>query len=179
MRYYDLIETPETGKIYLEAGENRIAQTDERVKCWFLPVPSGYQRAYDADGFPFNELIPDVVIPIEYYRTEKLAEMRTECESHIVAGFIASILFPDCNYRNDRDQQQTIREAAESSSGGYIWMNEDFTHHSKPQAQSVFALSKSEKASHQLTYSQKCEYVGDPARTKSQIDAVTWGSVEQ
>lgn len=113
---------------------------------------------------------------LETCRSKKLAAMRKECESHIVAGFIASVLFPDCNYRNDRDQQQTIREAAEGSGGGHIWMNEDFAVHTKTQAQAVFALSKSEKAGHQLRYSQKCEYLGKQARTIEEINAVTWDS---
>lgn len=57
-RYYDKVETPAIGKTFTQDGVNRIIQTDERVKNWFEPVPEGYQRAYDGNGLPFNELIP-------------------------------------------------------------------------------------------------------------------------
>ena len=56
MRYYDLIETPITGRIFLQDGENRIRQDDERVICWFMALPDGLQRAYSSDGLPFNEV---------------------------------------------------------------------------------------------------------------------------
>ena len=58
MRYYDNIETPLTGKTFLEPNDNRVPQTDASVSAWFKPLPEGYQRAYSSDGLPFNELIP-------------------------------------------------------------------------------------------------------------------------
>lgn len=114
---------------------------------------------------------------IDELRSAKKSELRSTCESKINAGFIADVLFPDCNYRNDRDQQNNIRDCA-LGDGGYIWMNEDFTHHTKTQAQSIYALSRSEVQSHKLKYANKCEYLNDPSRTAREIEAVTWNSVE-
>ena len=57
-RYYDTVETPQTGKTFLDGGENRIIQTDDRVKNWFEPLPDGYIRVYDVNGLPSTELTP-------------------------------------------------------------------------------------------------------------------------
>jgi len=58
MRFYDKIETPQSGKTFLVDDVNRIIQTDSRVRSWFESLPNGYSRAYTAEGLPFNELIP-------------------------------------------------------------------------------------------------------------------------
>ena len=58
MRYYDKIQTPLTGKTFLEAGDNRVPQADMSVITWFQPLPEGYKRAFSEDGLPFNALIP-------------------------------------------------------------------------------------------------------------------------
>lgn len=111
-------------------------------------------------------------------KCKKATEIRNECQSRINAGFIASVTFPDANYRNDRDQQQKMREAAESTGGGYIWMNEDFTKHTQAQSQQVYSLSKLEKEAHFIRNAQKQEYLQNPDLTVEQINAVTWDSVE-
>lgn len=53
MRYYDLVETPKTGKTFLEEGINRLPETDERVSVWFQPIDKIiYDRGFDVDGYP-------------------------------------------------------------------------------------------------------------------------------
>jgi hypothetical protein len=76
MRYYDTIDTPLTGKTFLEKGSNRIAETDTKVISWFQSLPDGYKRAYDADGLPFNELIP-LPTPVEL---SELAATQYQCD---------------------------------------------------------------------------------------------------
>lgn len=65
MRYYDTVETPKTQKIFLEEGENRIPETDERVKCWFTKNPDSslYSRSFDDKGLPI--LVPIVETPVD------------------------------------------------------------------------------------------------------------------
>jgi hypothetical protein len=114
---------------------------------------------------------------LEICRCRVSKTIREECESHINAGFIADILFPDSNYRNDRDQQRTIEKAA-NNEGGYIWMNEDFTYHSKTQALQLLILSDSLVESCRLKNSKKQEYLKRQDLTTEQINTVTWDSVE-
>ncbi len=53
MRYYDLIETPKTGKTFTAPGRNRIEETDDRVAIWFKSIDrKKYDRSFDADGYP-------------------------------------------------------------------------------------------------------------------------------
>ena len=53
MRYFDLKETPKTGKTFLEEGANRLPATDERVAIYFQSVDLvKYDRYFDIDGFP-------------------------------------------------------------------------------------------------------------------------------
>lgn len=52
MRYYDLIETPKTQKFFLEPGDNRIPENDERVSCWFQPKTKAQDRYFDDNGYP-------------------------------------------------------------------------------------------------------------------------------
>lgn len=53
MRYYDLIETPSTGKTFLEGGAERLPQSDERVSIYFQKVDLvRYKRAFDSEGYP-------------------------------------------------------------------------------------------------------------------------------
>ena len=66
MRYYDTVETPKTQKIFLEDGENRIPETDDRVKSWFTKNPDSslYSRGFDNDGFPILVPIVETVDPV-------------------------------------------------------------------------------------------------------------------
>lgn len=140
----------------------------------------------EVKGFPFDgaremsqeewDLFRNPPPTVDGIRSLKLSEIREECESHINAGFQADVLFPDCNYRNDRDQQTTMRNASES--GGMIWMNEKFTYHTSSQALAIYELSKSEVESHRVRYANKCDYINDQSRTVEEITAVTWDSVE-
>ena len=53
MRYYDLIETPKSGKTFLEDGDNRLPKTDERVAVYFQSIDKvKYDRGFDSDGYP-------------------------------------------------------------------------------------------------------------------------------
>jgi len=53
MRYYDTIETPLTGKIFLKDGANRIVETNPIVKVWFQPIDTiRFDRIFDAKGLP-------------------------------------------------------------------------------------------------------------------------------
>ncbi len=140
-------------------------------------ITEGQQLIKNAYPFVLED-IPVVEISIETIRDAKAAEIRATCESKVDAGFIASILFSDCHYRNDRDQQQTMREASERAAGGRVWMNEDFTSHTKAQAAAVYALSISEKEGYRITSADKCGYINDQSRTIDDINAVTWDSIE-
>ncbi|AUR82876.1 hypothetical protein NVP1029O_43 [Vibrio phage 1.029.O._10N.261.55.A7] len=113
---------------------------------------------------------------LDALREAKKSELRAACEAAINAGFVTDVLFPNSNYRNDRDQQQTMRDAA--TGGGKIWMNEAFTHHNQAQAEAVYSVSVSEKETHRSTYADKCAYLNDPDRTREEIEAVTFTSVE-
>ena len=154
--------------------DSKVELTKEQEDCFYygVTIPDGKRRI---TGTLELEDIPSP--SIDKLRSSKQSELRSTCESKINAGFIADVLFPDCNYRNDRDQQNNIRDCA-LGDGGYIWMNEDFTLHTKEQAQSIYALSRSEVQSHKLKYAIKCEYLNHPSRTTDEIQAVTWDSVE-
>jgi len=52
MRWYDKIETPKTGKTFLEEGINRLPKTDPKVSNYFNALPFGYSRDFDSDGYP-------------------------------------------------------------------------------------------------------------------------------
>ena len=55
MQYYDLIETPKTGKRFLQQDEEetRIPETDPLVDNWFKPIDSlCYHRDFDSNGYP-------------------------------------------------------------------------------------------------------------------------------
>lgn len=53
MRYYDLIETPKSGKTFLEGGSNRLPQTDINVSIYFQSVDlSTKERYFDDSGYP-------------------------------------------------------------------------------------------------------------------------------
>lgn len=83
MRYYDKLTTPETGKTFLEDGPNRIEQTHASVESWFLPLPDGFQRAYDAEGLPYNAEIPplsDAVIA-----AQEQANANTEARAYLAS----------------------------------------------------------------------------------------------
>ena len=175
MRYFDLIETPKTGRTFLEAATGRIRQDDERVICWFQPLPVGYQRAYDENGFPFNELIPVLEPCIETCRNAKLAEMRKECGDRIVAGFDSDALGYECHYRNTEHDQLDMQKAM-LLDGGKIWRNEKLTLHTKSQALIVYTESSNEIDRRKTTYDERCVYINDPERTIEEINAVTWDS---
>ena len=134
-----------------------------------LSVPTSDKCYWDGSGW-----IEDVTL----WRENKKLTLRKDCESAINAGFQADILFPECKYRNDRDQQMTMRNASEYPTGGKIWMNESFLQHTKAQAQSVYDLSKQEIEKHRTRYADKCSYVNASERTAEEIIAVTWSSVE-
>lgn len=72
-RFYDLIETPKTGKVFSKAGENRVAESDPLVKNWFSPLPDGKRRTFTKDGLPVFEDIPAVELSPEQKRTEAQA----------------------------------------------------------------------------------------------------------
>ncbi len=53
MRYYDLIETPKTGKTFSEGGLNRLPKTDSKVAVYFQSIDKvKYDRGFDIDGYP-------------------------------------------------------------------------------------------------------------------------------
>lgn len=53
MRYFDLVETPLTGKTFLEGGESRLPATDSRVAVYFQPIDDvKYDRSFDTEGYP-------------------------------------------------------------------------------------------------------------------------------
>lgn len=53
LRYYDLIDTPLTGKTFLEGGPNRIVSSDPSVSVYFEPVDLvKYTRDSNSGGYP-------------------------------------------------------------------------------------------------------------------------------
>lgn len=147
----------------------------------FILPSGGYQdfpNTCDAEGAT-KCLKSEYVNPaasIDDCRCAKLAELSSECERKINSGFESDVLGYPCHYHNDRDQQQTMRDAAVN--GGKIWRNEEFTLHTKAQAEAVLSISLSEKELHRTTYANKCSYVNKAERTVDEINAVTWTSVE-
>lgn len=140
----------------------------------------------EVKGFPFDgaremaqdewDLFRSPPISVDECRCAKIAELRSECESKINAGFESDVLGYPCQYHNSRDQQQTMRDAA--INGGKIYRNEEFTLHTKAQAEIVMAKSISEKELHRTNYADKCSYVNKAERTVEEINAVTWTSAE-
>ncbi len=87
MRYYDKIETPKTGKTFTEIGENRLSQSDSKVQNWFRPLPEGYKRAFDIDGFPINILIP---VPTQAEKEAKENEQALESQNQTIISHVKS-----------------------------------------------------------------------------------------
>ena len=180
IRYYNLIETPKTGRFFLEGGANRIAESDPRVSCWFQPLPSGYQRAYDENGFPFNELIPVVEPCVETCRNAKLAEMRKECDDAIATLFQSEALGTDKTYSYDCREidQINLQSIVVAGNGGSIyvhdgvWFNE--VAHTHTQAKAL--LSSMVEHVRIQRFDKLKPYVAaiNAATTIEAIEAVVW-----
>lgn len=180
MRFFDLIETPKTGRTFLEAGENRIRQDDERVICWFQSLPAGYQRAYDENGFPFNELIPILEPRIETCRSNKLAEMRKECDDAIATLFQSEALGTDKTYSYDCREidQINLQSIVVAGNGGSIyvhdgvWFNEVV--HTHTQAKALLSSMVEHVRIQRFDKLKPYVAVINAATTIEAIEAVVW-----
>ena len=90
-RYYDLIETPYTGKTFTKDGANRLAETDLRVSIYFQSIDKvKYDRGFNAEGYPvlkeyalkddgtrYSHYLPDMVNNIFVPDAAKLEELYT------------------------------------------------------------------------------------------------------
>lgn len=93
MRYYDLVQTPLTGKTFSEDGENRVIETDESVISWFTSVDlTKYGREFDTGGYP---ILKEYELDIEgaryrhYTEVEGVYVVDTEAEAEAEANSLA------------------------------------------------------------------------------------------
>lgn len=79
-RYYS---TKKRGQV-INKDEFSIIDTDDRVKNFFEPTPSGYIKAYTVDGLPFNEIIPTVESKSTQKQIEEIEEKIIILKSKVV-----------------------------------------------------------------------------------------------
>lgn len=99
MRWYDLIETPLSGKTFLEDGDNRLPKTDERVAVYFQSIDKvKYDRGFDSDGYP---------ILLEY----ALQEDGTRFSKYNVVADEEGVYQPDLEGIQDDLDSQALQES--------------------------------------------------------------------
>ena len=142
------------------------------------------QEKYDSgDWFDVSEALPgqqhdietnNVTTPVVYLsRAQKIEEMRIKCGEVIESGFSSNALGYVCQYRCNRDDQSTMREA-HADGGGKIWRNEIFTAHIGSEATQVWAEAKTHILTTREHYASKVAEIENESLTDEQFNAVEW-----
>lgn len=167
---FKIIATEGSNQVTLspyEPKENELLMSERRPTPQHIAKSNGDGTGYWFDTTPCQ---------LESCRITKLAEIRTECENQIVAGFISNALGYEVHYRCNRDDQMMMRDAKDNG-GGLLWRNETLTAHTQTQAQDVFtAMIAHRDETCKVKYANKMNYLIEPSRTIEEIEAVTWSS---
>jgi len=128
MRYYDLIETPNTGKTFLEGGANRLPSDDARVTIYFQKVDLvRFDRYFDIEGYPqikeyelqedgtrYNHYLDEPIEDIYQIDTEKTkVDLKAEKIQEIknTTDAYASVLYDGITYNGGAESAGAISDA--------------------------------------------------------------------
>lgn len=175
MRYYDTVLTPQTGKTYLDDGENRIEQSDASVICWFEPLPEGYKRAYTETGLPFNELIPvkTPVEEVEELRQNCTGKCKNDFEESKVTGRVTTSLGFDADNRitGSKTDVMIIEKAIKLGRVSYFVDADDVVHTDMDATKfdTLLLEMETDLADKQVAYHTKKAWISNPETTEEEL----------